>query len=122
MIHGRKFLLVACNSLSADASTNSATLQLEECNLHLPHAGDTLSSQMPGCASVLLHMEYGPREELCQQTLHRLLAGEVAVQSNPITADLEMKPKQNPTHSNNSKLVSSGDAQKLKAKSSAGVN
>lgn len=44
------------------------------------------------------------------------------MQSNPITADLEMEPKQNPTHSNNSKLVSSDDAEKLKAKPSAGVN
>lgn len=104
------------------SGTNSDTLQLEEGNPHPRHTGDTLSSQMLGCVSVLLHTEYGPREDLCQQVLDRLLAGEVAMQSNPITADLEMEPKQNPTHSNNSKLVSSDDAEKLKAKPSAGVN
>ena len=45
------------------------------------------------------------KKTFVSRVFDRLLDGGVAMQSNPITADLEIKTKQNQTHNNNNKLV-----------------
>lgn len=83
----------------------SVTLQLEQC-----HITGTVTAL--GAPSVVTNAglyfsdvteEHEPQENLCQQVFDRPLAGDVAMQRNPITADLEIKPKQTQTHNN--KLV-----------------